>query len=154
MNVQPTGMPAALNAWRQRQPDALLTVRCPDCGAEVGWVYRSSGRLVVESWISVPQDPEGPTAFSVPDIAQLGDALNLTGLLDDVDTSAAAPPQPAEAEQTVKAQIDLLQPERYWQNPAPLCPVHGTLRIDREALAAAVREGHAVYEAEPDSGAS
>lgn len=151
MNVDPVGLPAALHAWHDREPQPVLTMHCSvdGCGAEVGAVYRSPRALVVESRLDAPR--EHAPEFTPMDIAAFADGLGVTGLLEGFDT----PPQeqPGEeggtGETTVRAQIDLLHSELYWHDPKPFCPSHGVLRIDRPQLADAVRESRDRYEVAP-----
>lgn len=146
MDVQPLGLPAALKTWRERTPEPVLVVHCtaePECGREVGAVYDSPNGLVVESRISAPQEGQ-PQASPVADLADLAGGLGVTGLLADFDTSDL-PPGPAE--QVVQAQIDLLHSDIYWQNPIPVCPEHGQLRVEQTELANAVRQGQRSYPA-------
>lgn len=192
MNVQPLGLPAALHAWHASDPEPVLILRCaaaPDCGAEVGAVYRSPKGFVVESRITVPEkDTPSPSSRGwMPDLDSFASDIGVVGILDDfeistvggdVEVSAATgdnpgqateddqagqsteddqagqttdgSPQPGdEAEQYVKAQIDLVSTSHYWHNPNPLCPEHGKLQLDRLALDRAVRHGETTYEAPP-----
>lgn len=181
MNVQPLGLPAALHAWHASDPEPVLILRCaaaPDCGAEVGAVYRSPKGFVVESRITVPEkDTPSPSSRGwMPDLDSFAGDIGVVGILDDfdvsptesgVEVSAATghdqaqqadektahghePPSPDdEAEQFVKAQIDLVSTSHYWHNPNPLCPTHGQLQLDRLELDRAVRHGETTYEAAP-----
>lgn len=161
MNVEPIGLPAALKAWRQRQPEPILTVHCraePDCGVVVGAAYRTPHGTVVESRISVPEAPEPLSEFELSGaggaFAEFAEGLGIAGLLDDFDAPAGQPaeaeaPGPKEPEASVRAQVDLLYTEIYWHDPKPLCPVHGELRVDQAGLVAAVNQGQTSYDARP-----
>lgn len=149
MKVQPVGLPAPMEAWRNREEEPLLTLRCgvDACGVEVGAAYRSPRGVVLESRTSVPQEQE---AEAMPfDLAGFGGELGIVGLLDDVEPSAASATPPASGGDAVRAQVDLLNSDIYWHDPTPLCPEHGTLRLDRDELAAAVNAGETTYEALP-----
>lgn len=144
MNVEPIGLPAPLNAWRKRESDPVLVIRCgaaPGCGTQVGAVYRTPDGVVVESRISVPEQYQ-PKATDLGAIADIMGS-DITGLLDDFTDVPTAP------QQSVRVQVDLLHTALYWQDPAPLCPEHGPLRIDRAALAATVRRDEGDYAAQP-----
>lgn len=153
MEVDPRGLPATMKAWRAREPHATLTLRCgasPECDAEVGAVYQTPQGLVVESWLTAPE--QATDAYTPPpvDLAAFADELGVTGLLDDFETSATAGgAEPPEPDQTVTAQIDMLTVDRYWSDPQPVCPHHGQLRLDREALTRAVRGGETSFPAPP-----
>lgn len=151
MKVEPIGLPVALKAWRSREPEPVLTLHCgadPACGTEVGAVYRSPPTVVVESRITVPEEPaERPSEPAVPrELAELAYEIDMPGLFADAGFPLA-PAGPPEA--TVRAQIDVLFSERNWHDPTPVCPEHGALRLDREALAEAVRGGATTYAAQP-----
>lgn len=143
VNVDPVGLPAALHAWHDREPEPVLTMRCTvdGCGAEVGAVYRSPRAVVVESRLDAPQ--QQAAEFTPMDLAAFADGLGVTGLLEGFDTAGQeqAGDEAGTGETTVRAQIDLLHSEIYWHDPQPFCPSHGALRIDRAELADAVREG-------------
>lgn len=187
MHVEPFGLPAALKAWRNSEPDAVLILRCgaaPDCGAQVGAVYRSPQGVVVESRISVPATytPGPTTPFAAPDLQSFADGIGVVGILDEFDVpgpgggaetgaipsegagsegaggagseaagseGAASEAEDPEAGYSVRAQIDLTSPAHYWHDPAPVCPQHGVLRLDRLELVHAVRRGEAAFEATP-----
>ncbi|HVL98298.1 MAG TPA: hypothetical protein VM324_03295, partial [Egibacteraceae bacterium] len=144
MNVEPVGLPAALKAWHSREPDPVLRMRCGVCGTDIGAVYHTPRGAVVESRISVPVETSHET-FVPADIADLAAGLGLTGVLDGFGVPGSAE---TKLETSVRIQIDLLNSELYWHDPVPLCPEHGDLRIDRDALADAVRAGAEAYEAE------
>lgn len=151
MKVQPIGLPAPMEAWRKREPEPILTLRCgadPACGTEVGAVYRSARGVVVESWTSVPH--EQPPEATPVNLAEFAGELGVVGLLDDFEASATPPAAGGDA---VRAQVDLLHGEIYWHDPTPLCPTHGGLRLNQEDLVAAVRAGATTYEATPPQGA-
>lgn len=158
MEVDPRGLPAAMKAWREREPQPALTLRCgaPGCDADVGAVYQTPQGPVVESWLTAPEQAHDPYAPASADLAAFADNLGVVGLLDDVPAStgagddepagAQAPePQPAEVQQTVVAQIDMLVVDRYWTDPEPLCPRHGSLQLDRAALTRAFRGGETSF---------
>jgi hypothetical protein len=152
MDVEPVGLPAALKAWRDREPEPVLTMRCTvdGCGVEVGAVYRSPRAVVVESRLSEPQ--EKAEEFTPMDLADFADSLGVTGLLEGFgggDQNLDLGGEGAATRSTVRAQIDLLHSELYWHDPQPVCPSHGELRIDRAQLAEAVREGQDSYEVAP-----
>lgn len=151
VNVDPVGLPAALHAWHDREPEPVLRMRCPvdGCGVEVGTVYRSPRALVVESRLDAPQEHDAE--FKPMDLAAFADGLGVTGLLEGFDTTAQdqAGDKAATGETTVRAQIDLLHSDIYWHDPQPFCPSHGALRIDRAKLADAVREGLDSYAVAP-----
>lgn len=155
MEVEPRGLPVAMKAWREREPERLLTVRCAagsECGAEVGVVYRSPHGMVLESWLNAPEANTGSTATpaSPAQVEAFAEELGLTGLLADVDLDGeTAPPPPPPETERVTAQVDLVGNQRYWQNPQPLCPEHGPLAIDRQGLDRAVRQGATTYDATP-----
>lgn len=154
MEVEPLGLPVAMKAWREREAEPVLTVRCgaPDCGAEVGAVYRSPHGMVLESWLNAPEANTGSTATpaSPAQMEAFAEELGLTGLLDDFDMGGEQAPAPPPPEtEKVRAQVDLVGNQRYWQNPAPLCPTHGNLAIDRAALDRAVRQGLPTHEPAP-----
>lgn len=169
MNVEPVGLPAAMKAWRDRDPEPVLVVRCgadADCAAEVGAVYHTPQGYVVESRLT-PPGSSGGTAIvpaSPAELEAFADEIGLVGLLDDVDGSSPVgagghaaggagdrdtQPDPAEAAQTVRAQLDMLGQSRFWQDPRPLCPEHGELSLDRTALNRAVRADEPVFHAAP-----
>lgn len=151
MEVDPRGLPAAMKAWRQREPQPALTLRCgatPDCDADVGAVYETPQGPVVESWLTVPEEARDPYAPASVDLAAFADELGVVGMLDDVPASTASGgDEPAEAQQAVVAQIDMLTIDRYWSDPKPLCPHHGELGMDRAALRRAFRAGEATFAA-------
>lgn len=151
MEVEPRGMPAAMKAWRNREAQPALTLRCgavADCAAEVGAVYQTPQGLVVESWLSAPEQASDPYAPAPVDLASFADELGVVGLLDEFSTSTvAAGDEPAEPKQSVVAQIDMLTVDRYWTDPQPLCPHHGELQLDRAALIRAVRGGETSFAA-------
>jgi hypothetical protein len=154
MQVEPRGMPAALKAWREREPPPLLTLRCgaaSDCHTEVGAVYHTPHGPVVESWLSVPQQAHDPYAPPPVDLASFADELGVVGLLDDFPASTTTgndePAEPAEPEQSVVGQIDMLTVDRYWTDPTPVCPHHGELALDRAGLTRAVRAGETTFPA-------
>lgn len=155
MEVEPRGLPVAMKAWREREPERVLTVRCAagsDCGVEVGVVYRSPHGVVLESWLNPPEANTGSTATpaSPAQVEAFAEELGLTGLLADFDLDGETAPAPPPPEtEKVTAQVDLVGNQRYWQNPQPLCPEHGPLPIDRQALDRAVRHGATTYEATP-----
>lgn len=154
MEVEPLGLPVAMKAWREREAERVLTVRCAarDCGTEVGAVFRSPHGMVLESWLNAPEANTGSTATpaSPAQVEAFAEDLGLTGLLDDFDmTGEQAPAPPPPETEKVRAQVDLVGNQRYWQDPAPLCPTHGHLVIDRSALDRAVREGLSAYAASP-----
>lgn len=178
MNVEPVGLPASMKAWRQRDPEPIVVVRCGaelGCRHEVGAVYKSPEGVVVESRVTVPDEPAEPTA--VGGLADLAGDLGVVGLLDDMPgvdpvplfedapgpvplfedppgwtgpaTPAPEPPptpeQAAEDKRSLRVQVDLLHVDFYWHDPSPLCPEHGRLRLDRNALMEAVRSGRPFY---------
>lgn len=169
MRVEPVGLPPVLKAWRQREQEPVVVIRCGaalGCRHEVGAVYRSPGGVVVESWTSEPTEPEADAATAAG-LGEFAGGLGIVGLLDDMprvpsvplfedppgteptDAGAAPEPEPvAEPEgpqPTVTAQVDLLHTDFYWHDPAPLCPEHGRLRVDRAALDEAVRSARPYY---------
>lgn len=151
MKVEPLGLPAALKAWRQKEPDPLLTMRCAaeaDCGTQVGAVYRSVGGVVVESRVSVPA-ARAAEAAPPPDLADIVASMDITGMYEGFAAPSTQAEPGDEAEESVQAQIDLLHSDIYWQNPTPVCPRHGALRVDHDALAEAVRTGSDRYDATP-----
>lgn len=92
MNVEPFGLPAALHAWHASEPEPVLILRCgaaPDCGAQVGAVYRSPKGFVVESRISVPEkDTPSPSSRGwMPDLDSFAGDIGVVGILDDFDVS-------------------------------------------------------------------
>lgn len=155
MKLEPVGLPAALKAWRARAPEPLLTLHCgeADCGAEIGAVYQSPKGAVVESRMHPrDEDDEGgdgggetvaPEAL-MDQLAGLG--LGVTGLTEEF---TGADGRATWLEEPVRAQIDLLRSELYWQDPKPACPKHGPGRVDRETLAAAVRAGESRFDTAP-----
>lgn len=153
MKLEPVGLPAALKAWRARTPEPLLTLHCgtPDCGAEIGAVFQSPKGPVVESRMH-PREEEGDEAGDSqagdsPVVEQLaGLGLGVMGLTEEF---TGADGRATWLEQPVRAQIDLLRSELYWQDPKPACPQHGEGRIDREQLAAEVRAGGSRYDVAP-----
>lgn len=158
MEVDPRGLPAAMKAWREREPQPALTLRCgaPDCDADVGAVYQTPQGPVVESWLTVPEQAHDPYAPASADLASFADDLGVVGLLDDVPASTAtggdepaeAPvpeTQPPAVRQAVVAQIDMLIVDRYWTDPKPLCPRHGELQLDRAGLTRAYRGGETSF---------
>lgn len=156
MEVEPRGLPVALKAWREREREPLLSVRCgaaADCDAEVGAVHDSPNGKVLESWLNVPEASTGwstDTPASPAQVEAFAADLGLTGVLDDFDSNGEQAPAPPPPEtQKVAAQIDLVGNQRYWQDPKPLCPTHGNLTIDRHELDRAVRRGSTTYEASP-----
>lgn len=147
MNVEPIGMPAPMKAWRERDLEPVLRIHCgadPACGAEVGAVYRSPRGVVVESRISVPQERRRTLAPTL-DLADIR-GVDLSGLLDGFGPSG---PAGESVDETVRAQVDLLNSTLYWQDPVPVCPRHGELRVEKAGLAAAVRDAQATYAAPP-----
>lgn len=154
MEVDPRGLPVALKAWREREPERVLTVRCAagsGCGVEVGVVYRSPHGVVLESWLNAPEaNTEWTTRLASPaQVEAFAEELGLTGLLSDFDVDSERAPAPPPETEKVTAQIDLVANQRYWQNPKPLCPEHGPLAIDRHGLDRAVRQGATTYDATP-----
>lgn len=147
VKVDPVGLPASLKAWRERDPEPVLTLRCTvdDCGTEVGAVYRSPRAVVVESRLGAPE--EQAAEFTPMDLGDFIDGLGITGLLEGFDTDPAQPQELGAS--TVRAQIDLLHSELYWHDPQPVCPTHGELRVDRGRLADAVRDGHDSHRLSP-----
>lgn len=151
MKLEAVGLPAALKAWRDRTPEPVLTMACgvSGCDAEVGAVYRSPKGPVVESRMHPREDPDAPAgpAPEVPDeLAGLAAGLGVTGLTEEF---TGADGRGTWLEQPVRAQVDLLRSELYWQDPKPACPQHGELRIDREELAGVVRAGGSRYDTTP-----
>lgn len=148
MNVEPIGLPAALKAWREREPEPVMTVRCgggSGCGVHVGAVYRTPGGLVLESRLSAPVE-QAKAPPPPPDLAEIAGSMDVVGMLAGFEP----PPQDDEpGEETVRAQIDVLHSDIYWQDPSPLCPEHGALRVDHDLLAEAVRAGQDDYVATP-----
>lgn len=146
MHVKPTGLPAALKAWRERPSEPLLTMRCgaaADCDTEVGAVYRTTQGTVVESRISPPwREETGPAV----DLNAMAEELGIVGLVDHDITSTAKPERDPDV---VMAQIDMLGSDLYWQNPKPVCPEHGALVVDRDELSDALRHKREAYEAKP-----
>lgn len=142
MKVEPVGLPASLKAWREREPEPVLLLRCTmeDCGTEVGAVYRTPRGVAVESRLGAPEAhaPE----FTPMDLGDFIDGLGVTGLLEGFDVD---PAEQEMGESRVRAQIDLLHSELYWHDPEPVCPTHGALRVDRVRLAEAVRDGRDSY---------
>lgn len=164
VNVDPIGLPAALKAWRLREPEPVLTIHCraeADCGAVVGAAYRTPQGTVVESRISVPEPMEPPTEFELSGgggaFAKFAEGLGITGMLDDFDLPDDQPaelePRPesesSEPQESFRAQIDLLYTDIYWHDPKPLCPAHGELRVDQASLVDAVNQRRASYDARP-----
>lgn len=147
VNIDPVGLPAALHAWRDRDPQPVLTMRCTvdGCGAEVGAVYSTPRALVVESRLDAPR--EHAPEFMPMDLAAFADGLGVTGMLEGFNAQGQGlVGEEGSVESTVRAQIDLLHSEIYWHDPKPFCPSHGQLRIDRGKLADAVRDGLDSYE--------
>lgn len=152
MDVHPLGLPAALKAWREHG-ETLVRVRCgaPGCEVEVGAVYRSPDGFVVESHTTLPE--HHAPAISNADLAGMAEELGIVGLVDhDITEATGADGATGGETVTVWAQIDLLSSDLYWQDPVPLCPEHGPLRVDRAELSAAVRHHRDVYEAVPTAG--